>query len=160
MKTTTFLLGCLLALTLSAAEPSKPPTFEVRLVLHTASPDSEALTYTHSNNAPGPKVDEKLHVQKNPLLDRSALKSAAVQRDAVTSAPEIAITFTEQGTKRFAEVTRDHIGQRLAFVIDGRLYSAPRIVTEIPAGKGLISGSFTEQEATELVARLSEALRK
>ena len=33
-------IGCLLALTFLAAEPSKPATFEVRLVLDTASPDS------------------------------------------------------------------------------------------------------------------------
>jgi hypothetical protein len=71
MKTTTLLLGCLLGFTLSAAEPSKPAAFEVRLVLDTASPDSEELTCTHPGTAPGQTVDEKLHVQKKPLLDRS-----------------------------------------------------------------------------------------
>ena len=110
----------------------------------------------HPGTAPGRKLDEKLHVQKKPLLDRSALKSAAVQRNAVTGAPEIAITFTERGAKRFAEVTRDHIGQRLAIVINGEVYSAPKIMAEIAGGKGVISGSFTEQEATELAAKLNE----
>ena len=114
----------------------------------------------HPGTAPGQKVDEKLHVQKKPLLDRSALKSAAVERNAVTGAHEIGITFTEEGAKRFAEVTRDHLGQRLAIVIDGKVYSAPKIMTEVPGGKAVVSGTFTEQEATELAARLSEAVRK
>jgi preprotein translocase subunit SecD len=156
MKTTTLLLGCLLAFTLSAAEPSKPATFELRLVLDIASPESEELTLTHPGTPQRERI-EKLHVQKKPLLDRSALKSAAVQRNATTNAPEIAITFTQRGAKRFAEVTRDHVGKRLAIVIDGKVYSAPKIMTEIPGGKALISGSFTDQEATELAARLNEA---
>ena len=160
MKTTTILLGCLLAFTLTAAEPSKPAAFEVRLVLDSASPDSEQLTCTHPGTAPGQKVDEKLHVQKKPLLDRSSLKSAAVQRNAITSAAEIAITFTERGAKRFAKVTRDHVGQRLAIVIDGKVYSAPKVMTEIPGGKAVISGSFTEEEAAQLAARLNGQARK
>jgi preprotein translocase subunit SecD len=143
-----------------AAEPPKPATFEMRLVLTAASPDSEELTCTHPGTAPGQKVDEKLHVQKKPLLNRSTIKSAAVQKSAASGVPEIAITFTEQGSKRFAEVTRDHVGHRLAIVVDGKVYSAPRIMMEIPGGKAVISGSFTEEEATQLAARLSAGAAK
>ena len=94
MKTTTLLLGYLLAFTLTAAEPSKPATFEVWLVLDNASPDSEQLTCTHKGTAAGQTVDERLHVQKKLLLNRSAIKSAAVQKDALSGAPEIGITPT------------------------------------------------------------------
>lgn len=161
MKTTTLLLGCLLVFTLSAVEPSKLATFEVRLVLDTMTPDSEELRCcTDLGSAPAQKVDETLYVKKKPLLDRSALESAAFQRNPVTSAPEIRITFTERGAKRFAEVTRDSVGKRLAIVIDGEVYSAPKIMTEIPGGKVVISGSFTEQDAIQLAARLSEAAKK
>jgi hypothetical protein len=160
MKTMTLLLGCLLALTLTAAEPSKPAKFEVRLVLDSASPDSEHLTCTHQLTAPGQTVEEKLHVQKKALLDRSGLKSAVVQKSPVTGASEILVTFTDRGAKRFAEVTRDHVGQRLAIVIDGKVYSAPKVMTEIPGGKAVISGSFSEQEAAQLAARLNQQTTK
>ncbi len=155
-----FVLLWLPGFALSAAEPSKPATFEIRSVLDAASSDSEELTCTHPGTAPGKKVDEKLQVQKKTLLDRSAIKSAAVQRSAVSGAPEIAITFTERGSKRFAEVTRDHVGHRLAIVIDGKVYSAPKIMMEISGGKAVISGSFTEEEATQLAARLSAGATK
>lgn len=160
MKTTTLLLGCLLAFTLTAAEPSKPAAFEVRLVLDSAAPDSEQLTLTQQRTDGGKTAAERLHVQKKLLLDRSALKSAAVQTNAVSGASEIQVTFTEPGAKRFAEATRDHVGQRLAIVIDGKVYSAPKVMMEIPGGKAVISGSFSEQEATQLAARLSEVATK
>ncbi len=177
MKTTPLLLGSLLAFTVAAAEPSKPAAFEVRLVLDSASPDSEKLTFTQqrSNGGfihqhtfgtfsqhlqqgtnEGETAEEKLHVQKKPLLDRSTLQSAAAQKIAVSDVSEIQVTFTEQGAKRFAEVTRDHVGQRLAIMIDGKVYAAPKVMMEITGGKVVISGSFSEQEATDLVARLSQ----
>jgi SecD/SecF fusion protein len=73
---------------------------------------------------------------------------------------EIAITFNANGAKRFAEVTRDSIGKRLAIVIDGKLYSAPTIRSEIPGGKAVISGNFSKEEAKELVAKMNGALKK
>jgi len=160
MKITPPLLGCLLALSLAAAVPPEPTAFEVRLVLDSASADTEQLTFIHQRTIAGQAVEERLHVQKEPLLDRSAVKSAEVQRSSVTGTPEIQVAFTERGAKRFAEVTRQHIGQRLAIVIDGKVYAAPKVATEILSGKAVISGSFTEQEATQLARRLSRAATK
>src|SRR5262245_14095987 len=160
MKTTTLLLGCLLAFALTAAGQSKRAAFEVRLVLDTASGDSEQSTLLHQRATPGQTGEERLHVQKKPLQDRSALKSADVQKNSVTGAPEIQVVFTERGAKRFAEVTRQHIGERLAVVIDGKVYAAPKVVTEVLGGIAGISGSFTEQEATELARRLSQPATK
>jgi len=157
MKTTKRLLIGLLALTLplAAAEPSKPPAFQVRLVVDSASADSELLPLLSTQPAA-----QSLHVQKQVLLDRSALKSAAVQKNSVTGSPEIQIVFTEAGAKRFGEVTRQHIGERLAIVIDGKAYSAPKVMTEIAGGKAVISGSFGEEEAAQLARRLTEATAK
>ncbi len=160
MKTITLLLNCLLACTLSAAEPSQPAPFEVRLVLDSASPDSEQLIQLHQGPAPGQTFSEPLNVQKKPLLDRSALKSAAVQKDRVTGTPAVEITFTEQGAKRFAEVTRDHVGRRLAFVVDGKVCTSPKVEDEISRGKIMISGPFSEQGAAQLAARLNEGAAK
>jgi SecD/SecF fusion protein len=72
----------------------------------------------------------------------------------------IQIVFTADGKKRFAEVTRESVGRRLAIVIDGRLHSAPRIMTAIPGGKAEISGSFSEPEARELAAKITASLTR
>lgn len=160
MKASALLLAFFLTLTLTAAEPTKPPVFEVRLVLDKASADSEELACTQERTDGGQVVEERLHVLKQRLLDRSSLKSAVVQKNPLTGAAEIQIAFTASGTKRFAEVTRQNAGKRLAIVIDGRVYSAPRVLGEIAGGKAVIAGSFSEQEALELVNRLSEAARK
>ena len=70
----------------------------------------------------------------------------------------IEITFSDEGRKKFAEVTREKIGQRLAIVIDGQLYSAPTIRTEIPGGKAEISGNFSKEEANVLAAKIIQAI--
>jgi preprotein translocase subunit SecD len=159
MKTITLLFSCLVTFVAIAAEPIKPATFELRLVLDSASPDSEQLTCTQQRTQ-GHPVDEKLNVQKKTLIDNSALKSATFQRDPITGAPQVEFTLTKDGTKRFAEVTHDHLGQRLAIVVDGKVCSAPRLQSEIAGGKAVISGSFSEHEATELAARLSAGAKK
>ncbi len=155
MKTTILALGCLLAFSLVAAEPSKPAAFEIRLVLEKASADSEPLTCAHTGTATGTTIEETLHVQKQPLLDRSSIKTAVAAKNPLTGASEVELTFTAPGAKRFAQVTRDHIGQRLAIVVDGKVRSAPRVAAEIAGGQAQISGSFSEQEAAALAKSLS-----
>jgi protein-export membrane protein SecD len=51
-------------------------------------------------------------------------------------------------------VTRDHVGELLAIVLDGKVISAPRIREPILGGSGVISGSFTTQSANELAVLL------
>ncbi len=155
MKTKILALGCLLAFSLFAAEPSKPAAFEIRLVLDKAAADSEPLICAHPGTAAGNAVEERLHVQKLPLLDRSAIKTAVAAKNPLTGASEIDLTFTASGAKRFAQITRDHVGERLAIVVDGKVRSAPRVAAEIAGGKAQISGSFSEQEAAALAKSLN-----
>jgi len=57
-------------------------------------------------------------------------------------------------------MTRRNVGKRLAIIIDGQVYSAPVIRTEISGGKAEISGNFSEQEAKDLAKKMSEAVAK
>jgi preprotein translocase subunit SecD len=68
--------------------------------------------------------------------------------------------LTKEGAKRFAEVTHAHVGKHLAIMVDGKLFSAPNVMSEITGGIGVITGSFSEQEATELAARLNAGVTK
>jgi preprotein translocase subunit SecD len=68
--------------------------------------------------------------------------------------PVIDFTTTSEGTRRLARMTGAHIGQRLALVVDGAVYTAPMIQSPITGGKGRISSDFTMEEAMELAAIL------
>ena len=91
------------------------------------------------------------------------IKYASVARHPVSNMPEIHFTFDDEGSRKFAEVTREFSPQgnkyfQLAIVLDGELYSAPRIMGEIPGGSGTISGEFDVQEAFELANVLENPL--
>ena len=101
---------------------------------------------------------ETLHVQKTPLLDHTAIRSAAVTTNPTTGAPQIEVELSEVGSELFAEITKANINKRLAIVLDGQLYSAPVIRSEIPGGKVLVTGSFTEDEARALAAKINDAV--
>ena len=94
------------------------------------------------------------------MLDQTDLKSATVSTNAQMGTRQIDISFTDKGTKRFAEVTRQNIGKRLAIIIGGQIYSAPVIQSEIASGNGQITGSFSEQEARDLAAKMTKTLPK
>ncbi|MGA2853082.1 MAG: hypothetical protein ABSE90_02965 [Verrucomicrobiota bacterium] len=139
---------------------STPSVLQLRLVSGKPMADSEQMTVVQPNNSP--RQPEVLNVQKAVLLDRSDVKSAMVVVNDGTYGEGrgdvmISIKLTDAGTKRFAEVTRKNIGRRLAIVIDGRLYMAPRINSEIPGGEMAITGAFTKEEAENLAAKMNNS---
>jgi SecD/SecF fusion protein len=73
--------------------------------------------------------------------------------------PQIDFRLNSEGAKRFGEVTRNNIGQRLAIVLDGELYSAPVIQGAIEGGSGQITGHFTPEQAMQLANVLQNPLR-
>lgn len=105
------------------------------------------------------QVTEQMLVEQaeEPALGIGAIKNAMVTRDQ-SGNPEISFELTPRGSTAFARMTRDNIGRRLAIVVDGKLYSAPMIMGEIPGGRGMISGSFSVKEAMELATALDSAL--
>jgi len=62
----------------------------------------------------------------------------------------VAIEFNAVGAKRFDQITAANVGKRMAIVLDDTVYSAPVIRERISGGSAQISGSFNEQEATDL----------
>ncbi|MBN2235761.1 MAG: protein translocase subunit SecD [Opitutales bacterium] len=85
---------------------------------------------------------------------------------------KINMTFTDEGSDRFAKITRmiedenrrreqetgaSNPGQ-LAIVLDGILHSAPTVREEIRGGGAEISGDFTQREAIELSNVLNNPL--
>lgn len=64
--------------------------------------------------------------------------------------PAVAFRFNDLGSRKFAQITKDNIGRIFAIVLDGKVVTAPRINGVINQGAGVISGSFTTKEASEV----------
>ncbi|MBU1999016.1 MAG: protein translocase subunit SecD [Candidatus Omnitrophota bacterium] len=106
--------------------------------------DSLELKYTQDDNEP-------LLLQKEALLTGDTLVNAAVRFDqSQFNEPLVSLQFNSQGAKKFAEVTAENVGERLAIVLDGKVQSAPRIREAIPSGEAIITGRFSIDEARDL----------
>jgi len=68
--------------------------------------------------------------------------------------PVVSFTFDNVGARKFGNVTRDHVNELLAIVLDDRVISSPRVNEPILGGSGVISGNFTVQTADELAILL------
>jgi len=90
-------------------------------------------------------------VQKRTLLTGAELTRAEVSADPNSMGNwQVAIEFTSTGTRIFGEVTEQNVGRRLAIILDGTVYSAPRINERIPGGRAVITGQFTVEDARDL----------
>lgn len=80
------------------------------------------------------------------LLTGGALKKADVSYDNL-GRPQIQFEMNQEGAVKFAEITRNNIGKKLAITLDGVVQTAPMINSEIPSGSGVITGNYTVEEA-------------
>ncbi len=62
--------------------------------------------------------------------------------------------FNSKGAGAFARVTRENIGKPFAIVLDNKVISAPVIRSEIPGGRGQITGNFSQEEVNRLALLL------
>ena len=63
---------------------------------------------------------------------------------------EVSMGMNAEGAKIWKRLTGDNIGKQVAIVLDGYVYSAPNVNSEIPNGMSSISGQFTVEEAQDL----------
>ena len=91
-------------------------------------------------------------LEKRQVITGRDLKTARPTTDQL-GAPAVNFFLTNEGGKRFAEVTGANVGRLLAIVLDGNVVSAPSINSRI-ATDGLIQGRFTLAEVQDLVTTL------
>ena len=70
--------------------------------------------------------------------------------DGRDNQPSVSLSFNPRGAATFERVTGEHIGQRMAIVLDGKVHSAPAIKDRIGGGQASITGHFTPNEAQDL----------
>ncbi|HLF34599.1 MAG TPA: protein translocase subunit SecDF [Cyclobacteriaceae bacterium] len=64
--------------------------------------------------------------------------------------PAVSMQMNAAGAKIWRKLTADNINQRIAIVLDNRVYSAPNVQNEIPNGNSSITGNFTIEETKDL----------
>lgn len=67
---------------------------------------------------------------------------------------EVLLTFTDEGTKKFAEATAANIGKRIFIVYDGEVKSSPVVQTAITGGQASITGMESYEEAEQLASTI------
>ena len=117
------------------------------------------LLQREERNPKGEKTIQKVIVKKKgePGLTGSIVKSAAANYNM--GQIEIDFMLTAEGSDMFAKVTRENRGRLLAIVLDGELYSAPRINDAIETGRASITGNFDQASARELAGVLENPLK-
>lgn len=88
-------------------------------------------------------------------LTGADLKSASTVFDRNTGNPSVSIEFTEEGSKKFEEITARLVGKPLAIFLDTEMVSAPNVNEKIVGGVAQISGGFTVEEANKLEVQLN-----
>lgn len=88
------------------------------------------------------------------LLTGASLKKAGVSYDNL-GRPQIQFEMTNEGAVKFAEITRNNVGKRLAITLDGKVQTAPTINGEIAGGNGVITGNYTVDEAKSTATLLN-----
>ena len=66
----------------------------------------------------------------------------------------VSLTFTDEGTKTFADATTANVGKRIAIIYDGQVYSAPVVREAITGGQCQIDGMATYEEAENLASTI------
>ena len=87
-------------------------------------------------------------------LEGDVITDAKDQFDQITGQPEVSMSMNADGARRWAALTKANIDKAIAIVLDGVVYSAPRVHGEITGGQSSISGSFTIEDTKDLANTL------
>ena len=64
--------------------------------------------------------------------------------------PCVSMSMNTEGSRRWAVLTKQNVGREIAIVLDGYVYSAPRVNGEITGGNSQITGNFTPEVTKDL----------
>ncbi len=101
-------------------------------------------------NAPFRRYRTLMLLEKNAEFMGSNLTDARTSSNYQTIEPIVLLSFERKMVRKFADFTGEHLGRRLAIVLDGKIHTAPVLRSRIPDGSAQIEGSYSWEEATDL----------
>lgn len=87
-------------------------------------------------------------------IEGDVVTDAKDQFNNLTGSPEVSMTMNSDGARRWAALTKANVGKAIAIVLDGTVYSAPRVNGEISGSQSSISGNFTIEDTKDLANTL------
>ncbi len=95
-----------------------------------------------------------LAVRSEPELTGDLITDASVQFDQQTNEPKVSMRMNSEGARIWGRVTQANVGEQVAIVLDGLVYSYPNVNEPIMGGSSEISGLESRQEAEDIVTVL------
>ena len=117
---------------------------------------SDANASAGSGNMLVPSLDEAgtfYILERAPVVTGEELTDAQPAFDQ-NGRPAVNFRFNVAGARKFGDYTADNIGAPFAIVLDNEVISAPTIQSHIAGGSGIITGSFSVEESTNLAVLL------
>ncbi len=90
-----------------------------------------------------------------PFLTITRLEQAKVQFQEYAGTWGVVLTMTDADAAVFGDWTTDHVGEQVAVVAGGSVIFAPQIQSPITGGEVVISARYTQDEANDLLDRLT-----
>ena len=87
-------------------------------------------------------------------LEGDVITDAKDEFEPTTGAPCVSMKMNTEGARRWAQMTKANVGKAIAIVLDGVVYSAPRVNGEIDGGSSQITGNFTIEDTKDLANTL------
>lgn len=144
----------------------KPARLEFRSVHPDLTPDTtppnrypvgyEVLAEEIEDRRSGEVYEQRRFIKMIPEATGEIVEDAFASQTP-TGGFQINLVMTGEGSKIFRQVTERMVGEPLAIVLDGKLYSAPTIQAVL-SKNAQITGSFSQREALELANVLNNPL--
>ena len=87
-------------------------------------------------------------------LEGDVITDAKDEFEPTTGTPCVSMKMNTEGARRWAQMTKANVGKAIAIVLDGVVYSAPRVIGEIDGGSSQITGNFTIEDTKDLANTL------
>lgn len=87
-------------------------------------------------------------------LEGDVVTDAKDQFNPTTGQPEVSMSMNSEGARRWSALTKANVGKAIAIVLDGVVYTSPRILGEIDGGQSSITGHFTIEDTKDLANTL------
>jgi SecD/SecF fusion protein len=86
----------------------------------------------------------------SPILGGDVVVSASQEFDNQNGQAYVLMNMNGEGTKKWANITKENLKKVICIVMDNRVYSGPMVQSEITGGTSQITGNFTPNEAQDL----------
>ncbi|MBN1522001.1 MAG: protein translocase subunit SecD [Candidatus Aureabacteria bacterium] len=117
-------------------------------------PGYRLATFMESEAKDSERDEEDILIKSEPELTGKYLAKAKSVFGGSFNEPMVGFEFDSEGSRRFALVTKENKGERLAILLDGLVISAP-VIKDVIHKEGVIKGSMTVERAKEIALLLT-----